>query len=379
MRKPTILHAYKVFVPDMDGGIPSVIRTLCVATKTHFENQVLVARKRGAGKTYVTGEGINVEAVRSFGTLFSTPIAPTFPFRLAKLSADADLVVHHAPFPLNDVAIPFFDAKTPLILYWHADVASFPLLKKAVRPAMWRALRRANRIIISDYSILESAELLKPFAEKCLVIPYGTDLSFWANCDSAEADAAAKLRARHPRMILAIGRLVPYKGFDVLLQSLAGLDAEAVIVGEGPLLSSLQERANDLGLAHRVIFKGRLNQAELKAHLYAARALAFPSVTTAEAFGIVQVEAMAAGLPIVNTSLPTAVPNVARDGQEAITVAPNQPEALGKALAAIMGNQSLAQALGQAGRTRALSEYSQPGYSSKIQSIYRDLIERRTT
>src|SRR4051794_37659016 len=112
MRKPTILHAYKVFVPDMDGGIPSVIRTLCVATQTHFENQVLVARKRGAGKTYVPGEGINVEAVRSFGTLFSTPIAPTFPFRLAKLSADADLVVHHAPFPLNDLAIPFFDAKT---------------------------------------------------------------------------------------------------------------------------------------------------------------------------------------------------------------------------------------------------------------------------
>ncbi|WP_298872740.1 glycosyltransferase [uncultured Bradyrhizobium sp.] len=375
MRKPSILHAYKVFPPDLDGGIPSAIRTLCVSTNDQYDNSVLVARTRGAGRNFVSDDGINVDAVSSFGTLFSTPVAPTFPFRLLSRASHADLIIHHAPFPLNDVAIPFF-GKTALIIYWHADVTSFPLLRKAVEPLMVRALARAGRIIISDQSILQSTDTLKPFADKCRVVPYGADLTYWASCDPAEVEAAEFLRQKFPRMILAVGRLVPYKGFEVLLHALKRLDAQVAIVGDGPLLPSLQQQAKELGVADRVTFRGRLAGHELKSHLYAARALAFPSVTTAEAFGIVQVEAMAAGLPIVNTNLPTAVPNVARNGREAITVAPNDPRALAEALAAILDDSTFAATLGAAGKARAMSEFSQSAYSGKIKSIYRELLEQ---
>ena len=113
-------------------------------------------------------------------------------------------------------------------------------------------------------------------------------------------------------MILAIGRLVPYKGFASLLQALRGLAGEAVIIGEGPLLQDLRKLALELGVSDRVTFKGRLEPGEIKTHLHAARVLAFPSTTAAEAFGLVQLEAMASGLPIVNTTLPTAVPKIAR-------------------------------------------------------------------
>ena len=178
-------------------------------------------------------------------------------------------------------------------------------------------------------------------------------------------------------MILAIGRLVPYKGFASLLQALRSLEGEAVIIGEGPLLQDLKKLAIELEVSNRVIFKGRLEASEIKAYLHAARVLAFPSTTAAEAFGLVQLEAMAAGLPIVNTALPTAVPKIARHDREALTVMPNDPDALSRALKSILEDESIAKRLGQAGKARALSEYSQATYTSNIEGIYSELIEQR--
>jgi glycosyltransferase involved in cell wall biosynthesis len=374
MNKPRILHTYKVFMPDLDGGIPSVIKTLCACTSNRFDNTVLVARKRGFGRSYVIEEGVRVEAVGSFDTVLSTPVAPTYPFRMLRSASRSNLVVHHAPFPLADAAVPFLDRKTPLIVYWHADATGFPKLRRVVEPAMLRTLRRADRIIISDPSILRFS-VLQPFSGKCAVIPYGLDLAFWARCNEEEQMAAAAIRKRHPRMILAVGRLVPYKGLEVLLKALPNIDADAVIVGEGPLLHRLQEQAERFGVSRRVFFKGRLNANELKAHFYAARVFAFPSITVAETFGIVQLEAMAAGLPIVNTDLPTGVPNVARNRREALTVTPNAPTELATALSSILNDASLAADLGKAGRSRVLAEYSQSTYRTRIESLYDELVK----
>jgi glycosyltransferase involved in cell wall biosynthesis len=135
--------------------------------------------------------------------------------------------------------------------------------------------------------------------------------------------------------------------------------------------------AIELGVSNRVNFKGRLQASEIKAYLHAARVLAFPSITAAEAFGLVQLEAMASGLPIVNTALPTAVPKIARHGREALTVMPNDPDGLSRALTSLLEDETIAKRLGQAGKVRALSEYSQAKYVSRIEGVYSELIEQR--
>src|SRR5260370_7069235 len=113
---------------------------------------------------------------------------------------------------------------------------------------------------------------------------------------------------------------------------MAGVDAKATIVGEGPLLADLQQLATELGVSDRIRFAGRVDRSEIKTILHSAQVLAFPSVTEAEAFGIAQIEAMAAGLPIVNTRLPTTVPLVARHAREALTVPPHDPFPLSQPL-----------------------------------------------
>jgi rhamnosyl/mannosyltransferase len=183
-------------------------------------------------------------------------------------------------------------------------------------------------------------------------------------------------RAR-PRHIVSLGRLVGYKGYDVLLRAMREIDGHATIIGEGPLLAELQQMATEFGVADRVHFAGRLERSEIRRLFHAAQVFAFPSVTIAEAFGIVQVEAMAAGLPIVNTSLPTTVPLVARHEQEALTVTPGDAGALAAALNRILGDPALAQRLGAAGKARARNEFDQSVFRTRMEAVYADALASR--
>jgi len=371
-----ILHSYKVYGPEFEGGIPYVIATLTGQHAADLDNRILVARKKGLSKKYQL-DGVPVEAVTSLGTLFSTPLAPSFPFKLINRAEHCDIVVHHAPFPLADLALYRLPPDVALVVYWHADIVGFPLLKSIVKPATVKTLQRADRIIVADQSTIANSHLLHAFAYKCTVIPYGTDVERWSDCTESEIMESNSLRQKHPRLILGIGRLVTYKGFAVLLEALREIDGHLVLIGEGPLATKLETLADDFGTSGKVTFAGRLPSATVKAYLHAARVLAFPSVTTAEAFGIVQLEAMAAGLPIVNTALATAVPRVARHEQEALTVAPNNPKALAEALRRILDNPCLAERLGRAGKARATLEYGESTYVRRVRNVYEGLLPNR--
>jgi rhamnosyl/mannosyltransferase len=371
-----ILHSYKVYRPDVDGGIPFVIATLSGPSRAGVENQILVARLKGMARNYAL-DGVPVIAVSSLGTIFSTPAAPTYPFALIDRARSNDIVVHHAPFPIVDLAVPYLAKDKPLIVYWHAEIIGRAFLTKLLSGAIRRTLERADRIVVADQSTIDGSPFLPPFADKCTIAPYGIDVDSWAVCNEPETTEAARLRQLHPRMILATGRLVPYKGYDVLLRALRDIDGHVVIIGEGPLEGELWRIAAEAGVADRVTFAGRISRSQIKSYLHAARVFAFPSVTRAEAFGIVQLEAMAAGLPIVNTSLTTAVPTIARHEQEGLTVAPHDTHGLAAALTRILDDAPLARRLGDAGRARVDAEYSQERFVARMEDVYRDVIRRR--
>ena len=155
------------------------------------------------------------------------------------------------------------------------------------------------------------------------------------------------------------------------------LHPETGLIGEGPLRQRLQTQAAEFGVSNKVTFVGRLSTSEVKAYMHAAAVLAFPSIHSSEAFGMVQIEAMAAGLPIVNTALNTGVPRVARHDREALTVPPNDTSALATALRRILDDPSLADRLGRAGRERARAEYSQEKYLSRIKVEYLEVLKRK--
>ena len=372
-----ILHAYKIYRPDIDGGIPAVMSSLAQTSDIHATHAILAARRFGAARRY-TLDGVAVEAVASLGTLFSTPLAPGYIPAFIRRGRSSDIVIHHAPLPLNDAAILLgLPDDVALVVYWHADILGYPFLKRLVAPLIRRALARADRIVVSGQPMIEHSEFLKPHAEKCTVLPYGMDLDYWRALDSGERAIAEQMRRDRPRHVVALGRLIGYKGYDVLIRAMRSIEGHATIIGEGPLLWELQQLAARLGVTDRIHFSGRLPRNEIRRLFHAAQAFAFPSVTEAEAFGIVQIEAMAAGLPIVNTSLSTTVPLVARHDREALTVPPNDPQGLSQALSRILDDPVLAERLGAAGRERAMSEFDQSVFRTRMAAIYQDAWRRR--
>jgi rhamnosyl/mannosyltransferase len=372
-----ILHAYKIYRPDIEGGIPAVMSSLAQASDQNISHSVLCARRRGAAQQY-TIDGVAVEAVASLGTLFSTPLAPGYIPAFVRRAESADIVIHHAPLPLNDAAILLgLPDEVALIVYWHAEIVGYALLQHLVAPLMRRALARADRIVVSGQPMIDNSAFLRPHAKKCAVLPYGMDLDYWRTLDASERARADELRHQQPRHIVALGRLVGYKGYDVLVRAMQTIDGYATIVGEGPLLADLQRLATELGVSDRIRFAGRLTRGEIKQLFCSAQVFAFPSVTEAEAFGIVQIEAMAAGLPIVNTHLATTVPLVARHDREALTVPPNDPQALSLALNRILDEPALAERLGAAGQERAKNEFDQAVFRARMASIYEDALRAR--
>ncbi len=372
-----LLHAYKIYLPDVHGGIPHVIATLAKLPRAGFDSSILVARAFGFGRSHSV-DSVPVRAVTSWGTVFSTPIALSYPFVFAQQAKAMDIVICHAPFPLVVMGVLLgFPRQTTLIVHWHAEIIGRSLLVRILAPLVQRTLARADTIVVSDRAMIENSEFLGRHAEKCTVVPYGCDVDYWSGLDEAQGAAVTGLKARYPRLVVAVGRLVSYKGYEVFLRAMRHVDAQAMIIGEGALKAELQSLSSELGISDRVMFLGGLQRDEVKQYIHAANVLAFPSVTDAEAFGLVQLEAMSAGRPIVNTSLGTAVPHVARDGLEGVTVPPNDPSAFAQALRRLLDDPELASRLGCAGRARVRAEYDQSLFLERMQAVYERAADKR--
>jgi glycosyltransferase involved in cell wall biosynthesis len=349
-RRPSVLHIFKVYYPDLFGGTLSVIRDICAGLKDIFSAGVLVCSS-GGGNSQIVVNDVAVERVRSFGDVLSLPAAPTYPWRLWRRIAEHDLLALHAPFPLADLVFAFgLGRNRPLVVHWHADIVSRAALRPFVEPLMRRTLRRADAIIVSDAALVENTPLLREFAGKCHTVPFGVDVAKYQR----PTPWHDRVNTRG-RLVLACGRLVPYKGFDVLVRAAVGQSFEVWIVGEGRERERLEQLIESLGVQDRVRLLGSVPESERVKLMSIADVFVMPSVTSAETFGLVQLEAMAAGRPIVNTALDTGVPHVARDGIEAITVPPGDAQKLGDAINTLIADPERRQRMGLAARQRAIT------------------------
>jgi rhamnosyl/mannosyltransferase len=152
------------------------------------------------------------------------------------------------------------------------------------------------------------------------------------------------------------------------------VDATAWIIGDGPLRASLEAEAARLGVGGRVRFLGSLPDADVVAHLHACDAFVLPSVTHAETFGVVQLEAMTCGKPVVSTSVRSGVPWVNRDGETGLIVEPGDADALAGALNRLVHDAALRTRMGEAGRARVGREFTLAAMAAGTSAVYRAIL-----
>lgn len=281
-----------------------------------------------------------------------------------------DLIHVHLPDPFVHLAVSLVAGRVPVVASWHSDIVRQRSLATVYGWLAAWALKRFTRVIGATPAHIASAQI-PPYigTDQKVVIPYGFDLSTFAAIPERYAtDVAPGGDIR----VLAVGRLVGYKGFEVLIDAARHVPGIQVdIVGLGPLYNTLQRQIALAGVGDRVHLRGEVDDRKLVELYRDADVFCLPSVSQAEAFGIVQVEAMAAGLPVVNTQLDNGVNVVSLAGETGLTVPPSDPEALAAALARLAGDSSLRLRLGRAARARALSLFVREAMTTAMLEVYR--------
>lgn len=372
-----VLQAFKVYVPHR-GGIVSTIQTLCEGLGDGAEMSVLASFPCGVGRHEIIN-GVEVRRTTSLGELLAMPIAPTYPVQFWRAAYQSDVVGYHFPFPLVDLAVSLhFPAHVGLVIHWHSEIVSQQRIGQLFAPLIQRCLSRADRIVVSTPHHLQISRYLGEVADKCTVIPFGIDVDRWQRLDDDERQAIDRVRAEYNGFILAVGRLVPYKGVDVLIRAMPRISGRLIIVGNGPLRQDLLRLAMGLGVANRVTFAGDVGFQQLKALMHACRFFVLPSSAANETFGIVQLEAMACGKAIINTDAHPGIGWVARHGQEALTVRARDSNALASAIERLYDQPDEAIRLGAQGRVRVRESFTLARFFAKTLAVYQAAARARS-
>jgi rhamnosyl/mannosyltransferase len=373
------LHANKLYAPWV-GGVEAVVQALAEETARlpGFEVEVLACQPRGPAVDE-RWNGLRVRRVASRGLFMSTPLAPGYPAALQRALPDFDVVHLHLPFPLPLLTDWRVSPSTRLVIHFHADVTR-PVQRAIYRlaaPLQARLFDRADAVVVTSQRLLDRTAMLAPWRDRCRVIPLPADV---AGARPLDAAGRATWRARlglpaGRRVVLFVGRLVGYKGVAHLLEAMRGVDALLLVGGDGPLRGDLERRAARLGVAERVRFLGRLDDDTLHAAYQLADLFVLPSCTPAEAFGLVQLEAMMYGCPVLNTDLPTGVPEVSVHGETGETVPPGRPAALREAMARLLADDPLRRRYGEAARRR-VARFDRARVARAVADLYLELRAR---
>lgn len=375
MKRLRILQINKYYYPHI-GGIERVVQQVAEGLANETDMTVLVSAE---DKTYQEECFHEVRIIRLSRhiKLGSMPISFGLFRKLRTLSGQQDIIHLHMPYPLGDMACLLSGFQGKIVLWWHSDIVRQKKLMHLYKPVMLRMLKRADAIVVATEGHIEGSAYLAPFKEKCVIIPFGVEKAIEQAADAymqtVTGIGSAKEKKQSVRFLFA-GRLVYYKGCDVLLEAFAKVTgAELVIVGTGAMEEQLKQRTEELGLKGRVHFAGKISEQELHQQYADCDVFVLPSVARSEAFGLVQIEAMAFGKPVINTNLPSGVPYVSIHGETGLTVEPGNIEQLAEAMQWMTDHNEERLAMGEKARMRMKTEYRLESMTDRVLALYKEL------
>jgi rhamnosyl/mannosyltransferase len=367
------------YYPPIVGGIEAHVRDLAegLVAAGHYVKVVCSNDQRQFVQEMING----VEVIRlpRITEKASTPIARRYGEVLAAEAARSDVVHFHFPYPWGEFQWMRQAAarKVPYVVTYHTDIVRQKNALRLYRPFLERFLDGAKAIFASSPQLIEYSPFLSSRSGKCHHVDFGLKLDHIADNEAAihtGEKLRASLESQRP-IVLFAGRLVYYKGVDVLIDSMPLVDAEYVVIGTGPLNEEIGEHARRLGVSDRLHLLGSVSDEDLAGWYHAADVFALPSVETSEAFGLVQIEAHAAATPVVSTLLKSGVPYANLDGITGLSVEVGDAEALAEGINTILNDPTFAQRLGQQAKQRALSTFSIPRMVAQISDRYQEVIE----
>jgi glycosyltransferase involved in cell wall biosynthesis len=352
------------FYPPWVGGAETYVTSLAKGLQG-AGNQVTVycaSAPLPPGESY--DSGVRIRRERAPLRLYGTPIAVS-PLNLFR--EDYDVIHCNFPSPYLSALFSWFGKirGIPTVLTWHNDLprvtSAAGVLVRAhdfLSPAY---LGYYRRIITTTKVYSETSPVLKRWARKVRVVPNGVDTVRFSPLISGSL-----IRARHgfneEVVVLFVGALTrwhAYKGVDYLIRAFRTAHGKnpslrLLIVGSGSLLPTYQKQAHSLGLGNVVTFAGHVSDEELPQYYAACDLAVLPSRDRSEGFGLVLLEAMACGKPVIGCNV-GGISDVVQQGEDGLLVDPERSETLSEAILALAHDDELRKRMGTNGRNHAES------------------------
>jgi glycosyltransferase involved in cell wall biosynthesis len=385
-----IVHLAK-FYPPASGGIETHLQILARAqARLGMKVRVICVNHLNARGNDVTwrvatptpsqidwDEGVEVIRVGRSVSIARFEVCPQLLSILRQQAAlRIDLFHLHTPNPTMLLAITMIGTKIPLVITHHSDIIRQKWLGMIFKPFERFIYNKAAAIIAASEQYFQDSRLLQENKDRVKVIPYGIDLKPFSDSSTEILADSKEFQKRYkPPIWLMVGRLVYYKGHEVAIRAMNNVKGTLIIIGHGPLQAKLQQLAIELQVNDRIIWLGEASAKMVKMAYRSATALWFPSIARSEAFGLVQVEAMASGCPVINTAIQgSGVSSVSQHDQTGLTISIKDSDALADASQKLIDDPRLRERLAREGPVRAKQEFDESLMNDRIESLYLKVI-----
>ena len=370
-----VLHVYRTYYPDSQGGGQEAIRQICLSTQAlGVENTVFTLSPNPLPKTIKRLEATVVRS-RSWAAPASCDLGGVDAIKTFRnLVKKADVVHYLFPWPFADILHALAPQK-PSVLTYISDVVRQKWLNTAYSPLMWRTLKNMNAIVTNAPNYMQSSAVLSQeiIRSKLVQIPLGIVEHSQINEPNLNILNSLNLNPGEP-FVLFIGVFRYYKGLHTLIEASLQTKGRVVVVGAGPESARLKARVAELGLQN-VTFAGYVSDVEKMALLKACRAFVLPSHLRSEAYGLVLVEASMCGKPMVTCEIATGTSFINLHHQTGFVVPPESPAALANALNVLLSDEALAERLGRQARLRYDTFFSGKAMGQGYLDVFKSVLK----
>lgn len=367
-----ILHVGK-FWPGKGGMERMMYDIVHGFSSKGYRCDLLCAAADGASEVYTLNDNGQIMCTPTWFTLAATMITPAMIWKLRKICNEYDILHIHHPDPMANLALLMSGFKGKVILHWHSDILKQKNLLKLYKPLQDWMIRRADLVIGTSPVYLRESPHLTAAADKMACLPIGVEQVE----PNEENVRAIREKYNGKKLIFSVGRLVGYKGHKYLIDSAKYLPEDYVILigGNGPLFNTMQQQIEEENLNDKVVLLGRLSDEELADYYGACDLFCLSSIWKTEAFGMVQIEAMSCGKPVVATEIPASgVAWVNKHGYSGLNVAPEDGRALAEAMKHILSDEDRYLKFSKNAKIRYEELFTKPLFLKNCGEIYRRVL-----
>ncbi|MEM7096834.1 MAG: glycosyltransferase [Pseudomonadota bacterium] len=368
-----VLHVYRTYYPDSQGGLEEVIRQICMNSNPDaVESRVFtLTGSKSDSRSHVPLPEADVYRAKLSFEIASCGVSAQAIGDYSQHVEWADVVHYHFPWPFADVLHFASRVNKPTLLTYHSDIVRQRFLGTFYKPLMHRFLSSVDKIICTSPNYFATSDVLREYSEKVEVVPIGIDATAYPKSDPAIFEEVENRFGRD--FFLFVGVLRYYKGLHILLDAIKDAPFKVVIAGSGPIEQELMKQAHSQKIRN-VYFTGFVSNEERNALFELCRGVVFPSYLRSEAFGVTLLEGAMFGKPLISTEVGSGTSHVNLHQETGLVVPPGSSKGLRRAMDRLWNNPEEAKAMGLRARERYNNYFTGALMGKRYTKIYNGFV-----